>query len=256
MAFPLVYAINSAFKPLDEIFIYPPRLFVKNPTMDNFQDLLVIMGKSWVPFTRYLFNTVFITAVGTAGHLIISSMGAYVLAKYNFPGSRAFFNLVVVALMFSGYVTAIPNYLIMSKIGWVDTYWAIIVPAFASPMGLFLMKQYMEGIPDVLIEAAKIDGAREWRIFSRIVLPVVKPAWLTLMIFSVQGLWNTKASNFIYSEELKTLPYALQQILSGGIARAGVGSAVSLVMMIVPITVFIVAESNILETMASSGIKD
>ena len=256
MAFPLVYAINSAFKPLDEIFIYPPRLFVRNPTMNNFQDLLVIMGKSWVPFTRYLFNTVFITSLGTAGHLLIASMGAYVLAKYEFPGGKAFFNLVVVALMFSGYVTAIPNYLLMSKIGWVDTYWAIIVPAFASPMGLFLMKQYMEGVPDVLIEAAKIDGAKEWRIFSRIVLPVVKPAWLTLMIFSVQGLWNTRASNFIYSEELKTLPYALQQILAGGIARAGVGSAVSLVMMTVPIAVFIIAESNILETMASSGIKD
>ena len=256
MAFPLVYAINSAFKPLDEIFVYPPRLFVRNPTMDNFQDLLVIMGKSWVPFTRYLFNTAFITTVGTTGHILISSMGAYVLAKYRFPGSRAFFNIVIIALMFSGYVTAIPNYLIMSKIGWVDTYWAIIVPAFASPMGLFLMKQYMEGLPDVLLEAAKIDGAKEWRIFRKIVLPVVKPAWLTLMIFSVQGLWNTRASNFIYSEELKTLPYALQQILSGGIARAGVGSAVSLVMMTVPITVFIVAESNILETMASSGIKD
>ena len=256
MAFPLVYAINSAFKPLDEIFVYPPRLFVRNPTMNNFQDLLVIMGKSWVPFTRYFFNTVFITTLGTAGHLLISSMGAYVLAKYEFPGGRAFFNLVIVALMFSGYVTAIPNYLLMSKIGWVDTYWAIIIPSFASPMGLFLMKQYMESIPTVLLEAAKIDGAKEWRIFSRIVLPVVKPAWLTLMIFSVQGLWNTRASNIIYSEELKTLPYALQQILSGGIARAGVGSAVSLVMMIVPITVFIIAESNILETMASSGIKD
>lgn len=256
MAFPLVYAINSAFKPLDEIFVYPPRLFVRNPTMDNFEDLLIIMGKSWVPFSRYLFNTVFITTIGTLGHLLISSMGAYVLAKYEFPGGKAFFNIVVVALMFSGYVTAIPNYLIMSKIGWVDTFWAIIIPSFASPMGLFLMKQYMEGIPDALLEAAKIDGAKEWRIFYKIVLPMVKPAWLTLMILSVQSLWNTKASNFIYSEELKTLPYALQQILSGGIARAGVGSAVSLVMMIVPITVFILAESNILETMASSGIKD
>ena len=256
MAFPLVYAINSAFKPLDEIFVYPPRLFVRNPTMDNFQDLLVIMGKSWVPFSRYLFNTVFITTIGTFGHLLIASMGAYVLAKYEFPGSKTFFNIVVVALMFSGYVTAIPNYLLMSKIGWVDTFWAIIIPSFASPMGLFLMKQYMEGIPDALLEAAKIDGAKEWRIFYKIVLPMVKPAWLTLMILSVQSLWNTKASNFIYSEELKTLPYALQQILSGGIARAGVGSAVSLVMMIVPIAVFILAESNILETMASSGIKD
>ncbi len=256
MAFPLVYAINSAFKPLDEIFVYPPRLFVQNPTMDNFQDLFVIMNKSWVPFSRYLFNTFFITVMGTAGHIIISSMGAYVLAKYRFPGSRVFFSIVVTALMFNGYVTAIPNYLVMSKIGLVDSPWAVIIPALASPMGLFLMKQYMEGIPDALLEAAKIDGAKEWSIFGTIVMPMVRPAWLTLMILSVQGLWNIKASNFIYSEELKTLPYALQQIVSGGIARAGVGAAVTLVMMIVPITTFIVVESNVIETMASSGIKD
>lgn len=256
MAFPLVYAINSAFKPLDEIFVYPPKLFVRNPTMDNFQDLFVIMGKSWVPFSRYLFNTVFITIAGTVGHIIIASMGAYVLAKYRFPGSKTFFKIVVTALMFNGYVTAIPNYLVMSKIGWVDTMWAIIIPAFAAPMGLFLMKQFMDGIPEALLEAAKIDGAKEWRIFIMIVMPMVKPAWLTLMIFSVQNLWNTKASNFIYSEELKTLPYALQQIISGGVARAGVGAAVTLVMMIVPITIFILSQSNIIETMASSGIKE
>ena len=256
MAFPLVYAINSAFKPLDEIFVFPPRLFVKNPTMDNFQDLFVIMGKSWIPFTRYLYNTVFITTVGTAGHLLIASMGAYVLAKYDIPGGRTFFSIVITALMFNGYVTAIPNYLIMSKIGWVDTVWAVVIPAFAAPMGLFLMKQYMEGIPDALLEAAKIDGAKEWRVFTKIVIPMVKPAWLTLLILSVQSLWNTKASNFIYSEELKTLPYALQQIINGGVSRAGVGAAVTLVMMIVPITIFIISESNIIETMASSGIKD
>lgn len=256
MAFPLVYAINSAFKPLDEIFVYPPRIFVQNPTMDNFQDLLVIMGKSWVPFSRYLFNTVFITVVGTVGHIIIASMGAYVLAKYEFPGAKTFFGIVVTALMFNGYVTAIPNYLVMSKIGWVDTVWAVVIPAFAAPMGLFLMKQYMEGIPDALLEAAKIDGAREWKIFTIIVMPMVRPAWLTLMILSVQNLWNTRASNFIYSEELKTLPYALQQIINGGVSRAGVGAAVTLVMMFVPIAIFIISESNIIETMASSGIKD
>lgn len=256
MAFPLVYAINSAFKPLNEIFVYPPRLFVQNPTMDNFEDLFVIMSKSWIPFSRYLYNTLFITVVGTIGHLMISSMGAYVLAKYVFPGSKIFFTIVVTALMFNGYVTSIPNYLIMSKIGWVDTVWAVVIPAFAAPMGLFLMKQYMEGIPDALLEAAKIDGAKEWTIFTKIVLPMVKPAFFTLMILSVTALWNAKASNYIYSEELKTLPYALQQIVSGGIARAGVGAAVSLVMMFVPITTFIILESNIIETMASSGIKE
>ena len=255
-AYPLVYAINQAFKPLDEIFLFPPKLFVKNPTLDNFQDLFVIMGKSWVPFSRYIFNTVFITLVGTIGHVFITSRGAYVLAKYDFPGSKTFFKIVVTALMFSMQVTAIPNYLIMTKLGWVDTYLAVIIPAFAMPMGLFLMKQFMDTIPDVLMEAAKIDGAKEGKIYWTIVMPMVKPAWLTVIIFAIQNLWNNRASNFIYSEELKTLPYALQQIVSGGVARAGVGAAVSLFMMIVPITAFIISQSNIIETMASSGIKE
>lgn len=254
---PLLFAVNQAFKPLDEIFLFPPKLFVNNPTMDNFSDLFVMMGKSWVPFSRYIFNTVFITVVGTGGHLLFASMAAYVLAKYDFPGSKTFFKIVVIALMFSTYVTAIPNYLILSGLGWIDTYLSIIIPAFAAPMGLFLMKQFMDGVPDALIEAAKIDGAKEGRVFLKVVMPMVKPAWLTLIIFSIQSLWNTRASTYIFSEELKTLPYALSQIISGGqIARAGVGAAVTVVMMIVPITVFILAQSNIIETMASSGIKE
>ncbi|MBQ3792804.1 MAG: carbohydrate ABC transporter permease [Lachnospiraceae bacterium] len=256
MAFPVIYAVSSALKPLDELFKFPPKIFAQHPTMDNFSDLFVTMGKSWVTFSRYLFNTVFITAVGTAGHLIIASMGAFVLAKYDFPGNQAFFKIVTVAMMFTGYVTQIPNYLILNKLGWIDTYWAIIIPAFASPLGFFLMKQFMEGLPTSLIEAAKIDGANEWRVFSKIVMPNVKPAWMTLIIFSVQALWNNKASTYIYSEERKTLVYALQQIQSGGIARTGQGAAVLVVVMIVPILIFVFSESQILETMASSGLKD
>ncbi|MEZ3446753.1 MAG: carbohydrate ABC transporter permease [Lachnospiraceae bacterium] len=256
MAFPLIYAVSSALKPLDELFKFPPKILAQNPTFDNFSDLFVTMGKSWVTFSRYLFNTVFITFVGTFGHLIVASMGAFVLAKYDFPGNQAFFKLVTVAMMFTGYVTQIPNYLILNKLGWIDTYWAIIIPGFASPMGLFLMKQFMEGLPTSLIEAAKIDGAGEWRVFSKIVMPNVKPAWMTLIIFSVQGLWNNKAATFIYSEEKKTLVYAMQQIQSGGIARTGQGAAVLVVLMIVPIAIFVFSESQILETMASSGLKD
>lgn len=256
MVFPIVYAVNSALKPLDELFMFPPKIFAINPTLDNFSDLFVTMGKSWVTFSRYLFNTVFITFVGTVGHLIVASMGAFVLAKYDFPGGNTFFKLVTVAIMFSGYVTAIPNYLIINALGWVDTYWAIIIPAFASPIGLFLMKQFMEGLPTALIEAAKIDGASEWRVFSRIVMPNVKPAWMTLIIFQVQALWNNKAATFIYSEERKTLVYALQQIQSGGIARTGQAAAVTVVVMIVPIITFILSESQTLETMASSGLKE
>lgn len=256
MVFPLVFAVSSSLKPLDELFLFPPKVFAQNPTLDNFQDLFVTMGKSWVTFSRYIFNTVFITSAGTAGHLIIASLGAFVLSKYEFPGSKLFFTIVVTALMFNGYVTAIPNYLIISKLGWIDTYWAVIIPAFAAPMGLFLMKQFMEGIPMSLIEAAMIDGAGLGKIFLQIVMPNVKPAWLTLIIFSVQSLWNNKAATFIYSEQKKTLVYALQQIQSGGIARTGQAAAVTVVVMIVPITIFILSESRILETMASSGLKE
>lgn len=256
MFFPIIYAVSNALKPLDELFRFPPKILAQNPTLDNFSDLFVTMGKSWVTFSRYLFNTVFITAAGTAGHLIFASMAAFVLAKYDFPGGSVFFKMVTIAMMFTGYVTTIPNYLIINKLGWVDTYWAIVIPAFASPMGLFLMKQFMEGLPTSLIEAAKIDGASEWKVFSRIVMPNVKPAWMTLIIYSVQGLWNNRASTFIYSEEKKTLVFAMQQIQAGGIARTGQGAAVMVVLMAVPIAIFIFSESQILETMASSGLKD
>jgi len=255
-AYPLVYAINNAFKPLNEIFLFPPRLFVRRPTMNNFQDLFILMSKSWVTFSRYIFNTVFITAVGTAGLIIVASMGAFVVSKYKFPGSRVFFQGVIITLMFSGYVTAIPNYLVMTRLGWVDTYLSVIIPAFAMPMGFFLLKQFIDTIPNTLLEAAMVDGAKEWRIFIYVVLPMIRPAWLTVMIFSVQALWNARASNFIYSEQLKTLPYALSQIITGGIARAGVGAAVTLFVMVVPLVMFVLAQSNVLQTMANSGIKE
>ena len=256
MAYPLVFAIGSSLKPLDELFRLPPTVFPQHPTLDNFSDLIVTMGQSWVPFSRYILNTVFITAAGTFGHLIIASMAAFVLAKYDFPGGRFFFGVVTTALMFSGYVTGIPNYVIMSKLNMIDKYWALLLPAFAAPIGLFMMKQFMEGLPTALIEAAHIDGANEFRIFWSIVMPNVKPAWLTVIIFSVQSLWNTSASTVIYSEAKKTLVYALQQIQAGGIARAGQAAAVTVVVMAVPIAIFILSQSQILETMASSGIKD
>ena len=256
MAFPLVFAISSALKPLDELFRFPPTVFPRHPTLDNFSDLMVTMGQSWVPFSRYLTNTVGMTLLGTLGHLLIASMAAFVLAKYDFPGGRLYFSIVVTALMFNGYVTAIPNYITMSRLHIVDTIWSVILPAFSAPMGLFLMKQFMEGIPMSLIESANLDGAREFRIYWTIVMPIVKPAWLTLIILSVQGLWNNPASAVIYSESKKTLVYALAQIQAGGIARTGQAAAVRVVIMIVPIITFILSQSQMLETMATAGLKD
>lgn len=256
MALPLVYAINNAFKPLDEIFLFPPRFFVRNPTITNFIDLFNLMEDSWVPFTRYVFNTFFITFVGTAGHIILAAMAAYPLAKHKFTGSNVIFTIVVLSLMFSPHVTQIPNYITMATLGWVDTYWAIIVPSFAFSLGLYLMKQFMEEIPDSLLESARIDGASEYKIFWTIVMPMVKPAWLTLMILLFQQLWGTDGGQFIYSEELKTMNFAMGQIIEGGIARAGAAAAVALVLMSVPITVFLFSQASIIQTMSSSGMKD
>lgn len=256
MVFPLVFMVGSSLKPLDELFRFPPTVFAQHPTTANFSDLIVTMSQSYVPFSRYIVNTVLITFVGTFGHLIIASMAAFVLAKYQFPGGRLFFGVVTTCLMFSGYVTGIPNYLIMSRLHMIDTYWALLLPAFAAPIGLFMMKQFMEGLPTALIEAAHIDGAGEFRIFWHIVMPNVKPAWLTVIIFSVQSLWNTSASTLIYTESKKTLVYALQQIQAGGVARTGQTAAAQVIIVSVPIIIFILSQSQILETMASSGIKD
>lgn len=253
---PLVFIISNAFKPLNEIFLFPPKLFVQNPTLDNFRDLFTIIGNSWIPFSRYIFNTVFLTLLGTAGTVLIGSMAAFPLAKYEFPGSKVMSNMIVYSLMFSSSVTGIPNYIIMSKLGMIDTYWSVVIPAIGSTLGLFLMKNNMVSIPMSLIESAKMDGASEYRIFFSIAMPLCKPAWITLIIFSFQSLWGATGGSFIYSEKLKPVSYALSQIVSAGVVRTGVASAVSLIMLIVPITVFIISQSNVIETMASSGIKE
>ena len=256
MVFPLVFLLGSSLKPLDELFRFPPPVWPSHPTMDNFSDLFVTMGQSWVPFSRYLVNTLIITILGTFGHLVVAGMAAFVLAKYEFPGGRLFFIVATTCLMFTGVVTDIPNYLILSRLGLVDTYWALILPAFAAPIGLFLMKQTMETLPTALIEAATIDGAGRFRVFWSIVMPNVKPAWLTMIIFSVQGLWNNRAATIIYSEAKKPLVYALQQIQAGGVARTGQMAAANVIIVAVPILIFVFSQSQILETMASSGIKD
>ncbi len=257
MALPLVYSISSSLKPLDELWMYPPRFFVQNPTAKNFRDLFDLMGDNWVPFSRYLFNTVFVSVVGTFGHVILSSLCAYALAKHDFPGRNFLFQMVVLSLMFSTVVTQVPNFLIMSKMGMVNSYSSYILPAFCSSLGLYLMKQFMEtSIPNSLLEAARIDGAGEGRIFWQIVMPLVKPAWLTLVIFSFQNLWNTSTTVLIQREELKTLNNALSQIVSGGIARTGTAAAATVIMMAVPILIFVISQGSIVETVATSGMKD
>ena len=256
MALPLVMIANNALKPLDEIFQYPPAIFVKNPTLENFSDLFVLMNDSWVPFSRYIFNTIIITVGGTLGHVICASLAAYPLAKHNFPGKKIIFGLVVLSMMFSYNVTQIPNYLIITWLGLNNTYLALILPAWQYGMGLYLMKQFMEQIPDSLLESSRLDGASEFRTFWSMVMPNVKPAWLTLAIFQFQQMWGNTGSTFLRSEQLKPLQYSLQQITQGGTARAGAAAAVSFVIAAIPIIFFLICQSNILETMTTSGMKD
>ena len=257
MFLPMVYAVSQAFKPLDELWMYPPRFFVRNPTLKNFSDLFTLMNDSWVPFSRYIFNTVFTSVMGTFGHLFIASMCAYALAKIKFPGGKFVFKTIRSSLMFSSTVGGITSFMIMTALHLVDSYLAIIIPAWGATLGLYLMKQHMDStVPDTVLESARLDGASEIRTFWTIAMPMVKPAWLTLIIFSFQGLWNQGASIYIYSEQLKSINYAIGQIMAGGIKRAGASAASSVLMMMVPITVFVVSQSNIIETMGSSGMKD
>ena len=257
MFLPLYYTVMQSFKPLDELFYYPPRFYVINPTWDNFADLFKLMSESWVPFSRYIFNTVFITVAGVFGNLVLSSLCAYALAKVPFLGNGFFFQLIQKSLMFSSSVRGIIVFIIIAKMGWMDNLASIIVPAWCSTLGLYLMKQFMDtNVTTAVLESARLDGASEFLTFWSIAMPMVKPAWLTLIIYSFQGLWNSGASIYIYSEDLKTLNYAMTQVLTAGIARSGASAASGVIMMLVPILVFVVSQSQIIETMGSSGMKD
>lgn len=257
MLLPFIYTVSTALKPSNELWLFPPRFFVRHPTAQNLLDLFNLMSDSWIPMSRYIFNTVLITVAGTVGHILIASMCAYPLSKYRFPGTRSIFNLVQTTLMFSGSVTAIPSFIIISRLHLVDTYWAIILPTLALPLGLFIMKQFMDQmVPMDVLESGDIDGAGEFKKFFQLVIPMVKPAWLTLMVLMVQLLWSMGSTTYIYSEQLKTLNYAMSQIATAGIARAGVGAAASVLNISVPLLMFILSQSNIIETMSTSGIKD
>jgi len=256
MILPLVMVVNNALKPLDELFQFPPRIFVKNPTLENFSDLFVVMSDSWVPFSRYILNTLIITGGGMVGHVVVASLAAYPLAKNKFPGQKILFQMVILSMMFSWTVTQTPQFMIITWLGINNSYWALILPACSFGMGLFLMKQFMEQLPDSLMESARLDGASEWQVFWKIIMPNVKPAWLTLAIFQFQQMWANTGGTFLRDEELRPMQHALYQVEGGGVARAGAAAAVAFIIAAVPITFFLICQRNILETMTSSGIKE
>ena len=255
MALPLVYAVVTAFKPIEELFVFPPTFWVKRPTLKNFVSLFKLVSNLSVPFSRYVFNSFFICMIGTVGHMLIASMAAYLLAKYNLR-IKWFFNVVVVALLFNGTVLWLPTYVVIAKLGLINTYWSMIIPSLPMPLGLFLMKQFMEQLPTSIIESASIDGASQMTILRKIIMPAVKPAWLTLMVFAFQNIWNQSSQGMIFDEELKTVTVAMSNIATGSFIRAGSSMAGGLFLMIPPIIIFIISQSGIMETMAYSGVKE
>lgn len=258
---PLVYMISTAFKPMDELFYFPPRFLVRNPTILNFQDLLIALGSSTVPFSRFAFNSLVVTVVTVLCTVVVSALGAYGIVKHHPPGSKAFFALVIAALMFSGHVTQIPRYMVVNSLGLLNTYGALIIPSIAVAYNFFLMKQFIEQFPNEILEYARIDGANEWFAFWKIVMPSLAPAWSTLVVFSFVSNWNDYFTPLIFtsSQAMKTLPLALQTVAGGvatvSIGRAGAVAAATLLMTIPTIIIFMVMQAKIIETMVHSGIK-
>ncbi len=256
MALPLYLNIISAFKPAEEIFLYPPRFYVVSPTGQHFTQLFQLVTNLKVPFSRYLFNSLFVSVLSTGLGVVIGALAAYPFAKRRFFGREIMWKLIMLTLLFSGGVTSLPSYIVKAKLGLLNSYWVLILPGLASTLHLFLMRQFMQQIPDALLEAAQIDGASEFQIFWRIVMPNIKPAWMTVMVLAFTGIWNTGSDGVIFNESLKLLPTALNQISAEGIARTGVTAAANLLLLIPPIVSFIVTQSKMLQTMAHSGIKD
>ena len=253
---PLVYLVCTAFKPAEELFLYPPTFFVKNPTLQNFKDLTAITANSAVPFSRYLFNTVLITVAYIFCLVFILTMACYPLSKHKFPGRNGLMTLVTTSLMFVAAAAAIPSYLIITSLGIDNTYLVYIIPGLANTTCLFLMKQFLDTVPDDIFEAGKIDGASEWQLYTKIAIPLLRNAQATVIILTFGGIWADTATSttYIYKEQLRTLGFFMNTI-GGGIARTGASAVSGLIMTLPSIIIFIIQQSRVMDTMAHSGIK-
>ncbi len=256
MVLPIWLMLVNAVKPVNEMFMFPPKWYTLNPTLDNFKDTYRVLGQMWVPFSRYVFNSVFVTLAVTVLQCVFASMAAFCLAKVDFPGNKIINAIIVLALLYNSNVIYLMQYIVMAKLHMINTMSALIFPAVASAMGLYLMRQSMASVPDAMIEAAKVDGAGLFTICWRIVIPNQKPALMTMAIFAFQGAWNITGGSVIYDESLKTLPTVIQQAASAGISRQGVTMAAAVILFVPPVLFFIIAQSQVMETMAHSGIKD
>ena len=259
MLLPLLYIFNHAFKPLEELFYYPPRFLVEQPTFANFSRLFKVTGTSGIPMSRYLFNSIIVTVLILIASVIISTMAGYALSKLNFKFKKVINEINTIALMFVGIAVTIPRYLVVERLGLIDNFFVHVLPYLAVPVGLFLVKQFIDEIPNELIDACRVDGANDWQIYTKIILPLIKPAIATIVILSFQSVWNSAdtSTTYINNDSLKTFAFYMNTLTTGttGVAGQGMAAAASLIMFLPNLIIFIVMQSKVMDTMAHSGIK-
>jgi ABC-type glycerol-3-phosphate transport system permease component len=260
MVLPIIFIFSHAFKPPDELFAYPPQFFVINPTFKNFTDLFSKMSTSGIPVSRYLFNSIAITLVTVAASVVVSSTAAYALSKKRFKLKKVLFAINTLALMFVPIAVTIPRFLIIEKLNLMDSFMVHILPGLAMPVGLFLIKQFVDGIPDEVVEAAQIDGASDLLIYWRIIIPMIKPALATIAILTFQASWNNAdtSSMYINNESLRSFAFYLSTLTSStaganAVAGQGIAAAASLIMFLPNLIIFVLLQSQ--STMSHSGIK-
>ncbi|MCF7931992.1 MAG: carbohydrate ABC transporter permease [Acholeplasmataceae bacterium] len=259
MALPIVFIIFHAFKPLDELYAYPPRFFASRLTIDNFRLLMQASDQSGIPFSRYLFNSLLSAILVIFLSLLLSTLAAFSFSFLDFKIKKWLFAANQVAIMFVAVAVAVPRYIVINALGITNTFFAHVVPLLAMPVGVFLLKQFMDQIPRELHDAARIDGANKFQVYYRIVLPLVKPAIATIAILAFQAVWNNVETSQLYiaDEALKTLPYYFSTLTLGtsSIAAQGIAAAASLIIFVPNIILFVILQKNVMNTMAHSGLK-
>jgi ABC-type glycerol-3-phosphate transport system permease component len=260
MLLPIVYLFNHAMKPFSELFLYPPTFIARHPTLQNFVDLIVVTQSSVVPMTRYLFNSIVASVLVVITSCFFSVLCAYPLSKHKFPGKNMIFSGIIISLMFAPEMVGIPRYFVISQLGIINTYWGHVLPLVAMPVGVFLVKQFIDQIPNELLEASKVEGAKEFMIFTRIVVPLCMPAVATTAILSFQIAWSTDETSafFMESETMKTLPFFINTMtnqLANNVANQGAAAAAALLLFIPNFIIFLLMQRKVISTMMHSGIK-
>ena len=256
---PIVYIISHAFKSLSELYAYPPRIFASRITLDNFRNLILATSQTGVPFVRYLFNSILSSSLTIVFTILIGSLAAYSFSFLAYRFKKTLFALNQLAIMIVPVAIAVPRFIVMSELGLTNNLLSHIIPLLAMPVGVFLVKQFMDQVPRELYESAKIDGATNWQVYLKIVLPLVKPAIMTIAILAFQASWNNIETSSLYvdDEALKTLPYYFSTLTLGtsAIAAQGMSAVASLIIFVPNIVLFILLQKNVMNTMAYSGIK-